>query len=101
MNLNTLIGKPKTEIIKDNNTIILHLIKTKSKFTTNIEGISFLSTDPNFIKDTSVHLKKTLCCGASIKNNIIELQGDHVMTVKKYLIVTHKVEDKNIVIKGK
>lgn len=100
MNLNNIIKNNKTEIIQEN-TITLHLTKIGNKFITSIEGMSYLSQDSNFLKSISVYLKKQLCCGASIKNNNIELQGDHIQTIKKYLINDHKVEEKTIIIRGK
>jgi len=100
MNLSNIIKNKKTEAIQEN-IITIQLTKLRNKYITSIEGISYLSSDTDFLKNTSVLLKKQLCCGASIKNNNIELQGDHIEAVKKYLINEHKIDIKTIIIKGK
>jgi translation initiation factor 1 len=37
------------------------------------------------LKDLSKNLKSALACGGTLKNGVIELQGDHVERVKKEL----------------
>lgn len=53
------------------------------KFITLIEGI-----DPKNIniKDIAKKLKSKFACGGTVKNNTIELQGDHVGKVKEELV---------------
>jgi translation initiation factor 1 (eIF-1/SUI1) len=100
MNLSNIIKNKKVEEVQEN-TITIQLTKMRNKYITSIENISYLSQDPNFLKNTSVCLKKQLCCGSSIKNNNIELQGDHIESVRKYLINEFKIDNKSIIIKGK
>jgi translation initiation factor 1 len=38
------------------------------------------------VKDIGKKLKEACACGGTSKGNVIELQGDHVMKVKKKLI---------------
>ena len=47
---------------------------------TVISGI----TDNN--KDIAKKLKEELACGGTVKNNIIELQGDHLKKAKEVLV---------------
>ena len=100
MNLNSIIKNKKIETVQQN-TVTIQLTKMRNKYITSIENISYLSQDPNFLKNTSVCLKKQLCCGSSIKNNNIELQGDHIEAVRTYLVNELKVDNKSIIIKGK
>jgi translation initiation factor 1 len=51
--------------------------------TTTIEGIE--GKDIN-LKDLAKKLKEVLACGGTVKEGIIELQGDHVAKVKQKLI---------------
>jgi translation initiation factor 1 len=37
-------------------------------------------------KEVLKYLKKKLACGGTMKNEVIEIQGEHVAAVKKYLI---------------
>lgn len=53
------------------------------KFSTLVEGIDPKSID---IKEIAKTLKSKLACGGTVKNNVIELQGDHVDKVKQELI---------------
>lgn len=100
MNLNSIIKNKKIETVQQN-TVTIQLTKMRNKYITSIENLSYLSQDPNFLKNTSVCLKKQLCCGSSIKNNNIELQGDHIEAVRTYLVNELKVDNKSIIIKGK
>jgi len=53
------------------------------KIVTVVSGIS----DPNIdIKDIAKKLKQELACGGTIKNNVIELQGNHEKKVKEFLV---------------
>ena len=43
--------------------------------------------DKNFdIKGTAKHLKEVLACGGTVKDGVIELQGNHIRQVKPALI---------------
>lgn len=50
------------------------------KVATIITGIE------NDIKEIAKKLKEEFACGGTIKNNVIELQGDHTKKVKEKLI---------------
>jgi len=100
MDFNDLINN-STQDITPENIITIQLTKSKNKYISSINGLSYLSDNTNFLKNTMVYLKKKLCCGASLKNNNIELQGDHVESIKKYLMDDHNINIKQIIIKGK
>lgn len=71
-------------IAKEEQRISIRKVKRRfGKITTIIEGISKGDID---IKNVTKQLKSKLACGGTIKNNIIELQGDHVQRVKDELI---------------
>jgi len=70
------------EIAKKEQKIKVRTDKRRyGKIITLIEG---LSSDVD-LKDTAKKLKSALACGGTVKNNIIELQGDHRKKVKKAL----------------
>ena len=70
------------EIEKSEQKIIIELDKRKfGKMITVVSGF----TDMN-IKDTAKELKQRLACGGTIKNNKIELQGNHRFKIKPLLI---------------
>jgi translation initiation factor 1 (eIF-1/SUI1) len=100
MNLDSLIKHKKKETVQENK-LIIHLKKNGNKYVTSIDGVYNLSQKKDFLKETSHHLKKQLCCGSCIRDNMIELQGDHIEYIKKYLINEYKVDINNIIIKGK
>jgi translation initiation factor 1 len=56
--------------------------KRYGKLSTVIEGV----TKEVNIKDLAKTLKSSLACGGTVKDNIIELQGDHTKKVKEILI---------------
>ena len=71
-------------IAKESQAIIISLEKKKfGKIETVVEGIDSKEID---IKDLAKQLKQKLACGGTVKNNKIELQGDHKLKVKQFLI---------------
>ena len=71
-------------IAKESQKIKVYIVKKKfGKKYTLVEGID--SKDIS-LKDLTKRLKNQFACGGSIKNNIIELQGDHKQKVKAILI---------------
>lgn len=57
--------------------------KRYGKLSTIIQGIDAKDID---IKELAKKLKSELACGGTVKENIIELQGDHRRKVKGVLI---------------
>lgn len=57
--------------------------KRYGKLVTLVEGIDSTTID---IKEVAKTLKSKLACGGTIKNSVIELQGDHVAKAKQELI---------------
>lgn len=81
-------GLPKnicicSEISRENQEI--KVITEKRKFGKIITVVSGFDKSVN-IKEILKELKKKLACGGTIKNNIIELQGDHSKKIKEILI---------------
>jgi translation initiation factor 1 len=64
--------------------------KMYGKTVTIIEGISKAVDVKNILKE----LKTKLACGGTLKNNLIELQGDHKKRAKEILIKSGFQEDK-------
>ena len=64
--------------------------KRYGKLLTIVEGID--SKDIN-IKDLAKKLKSELACGGTVKDGMIELQGDHKKRVKQALIKRGFQED--------
>ena len=85
----TQCGLPKDlcvceTIAKESQRIVISTEKRKfGKLETTIEGIDSKEID---IKDLGKKLKNKFACGGTVKNGIIELQGDHKKKVKQYLI---------------
>ena len=79
-------GLPKAacicnELAKTKQQIRIEKIKRRfGKMVTVISGI-----DENH-KEIAKNLKEELACGGTVKNNVIELQGDHVKKAKETLI---------------
>jgi len=70
-------------IAKESQKIVVRTIKKKfGKKYTVIEGIDAKEID---VKDLTKKLKAKFACGGSVKNGIIELQGDHKTSVRKIL----------------
>jgi translation initiation factor 1 len=85
----TTCGLPKElcvceEIAKESQKIIVKSVKKKfGKYNTVIEGIDSKDID---IKEVTKKLKNILACGGTIKDGVIELQGEHKQKVRKALI---------------
>jgi len=85
----SICGLPKElciceAIAKENLKIVIKLEKKKfGKIYTTIEGIEEKEIG---LKDLLKKLKNKLACGGTIKDGVIELQGDHAKEVKKILI---------------
>jgi len=78
-------------IAKTKQKIKISPIKKKyGKISTVISGIDPRAID---IKNLAKELKSELACGGTSKNDIIELQGDHVKKVKEKLISLGFSED--------
>jgi translation initiation factor 1 len=72
------------QLAKTTQKIKVSAVKKKyGKLVTVISGIN--SRDVN-IKEVAKQLKSELACGGTIKDNNIELQGDHVKKAKEKLI---------------
>ncbi|RLI01804.1 stress response translation initiation inhibitor YciH [Candidatus Bathyarchaeota archaeon] len=72
------------EVAKEQQQIIIKVSKRRyGKEVTLIEGI-----DGNEInlKELIKYLKSKLACGGTIKNGVIELQGNHIQKVKELLV---------------
>jgi len=86
--IDPLTGLPKElgvgeSIAKESQSIIVRIVKRRfGKLTTLIEGFE---RDVN-IKEISKRLKSVLACGGTVKNNVIELQGNHIDKVKLELV---------------
>ena len=71
-------------IAKEDQFITIKTVKRRfGKLTTIIEGIN--SKEIN-LKDIAKKLKSSLACGGTVKNNTIELQGNHIERAKQELI---------------
>ena len=71
-------------IAKESQRIVISTIKRKfGKKYTIVEGIDSKQID---IKETTKKLKNKLACGGTTKGNTIELQGDHKVKVRDFLI---------------
>lgn len=70
------------EIAKSEQRIKIELVKRKyGKIATLITGLSGVD-----IKSIAKELKSELACGGTVKNNNVELQGDHSRRVKPILM---------------
>ncbi len=71
-------------IAKEEQRIKVFTVKRKfGKLMTVIDGIDQKQIN---IKDLAKELKSRLACGGTAKEGKIELQGNHIAKVKKYLI---------------
>ena len=86
--IDSLTGLPKElgigeSITKESQRITVRTVKRRyGKLTTLIQGFD---KEVN-IKDIYKKLKSALACGGTVKDSIIELQGNHVEKVKEELI---------------
>lgn len=71
-------------IAKEDQRIKVATTKRKfGKLITTVTGIDSKSID---IKDVAKKLKSKLACGGTVKNDVVELQGDHKHKVKEELV---------------
>ena len=69
-------------IAKEAQRVKITTVKRRfGKLTTMVQGLEGIN-----LKDLAKKLKAKLACGGTVKNNVIELQGDHVQKVKEELI---------------
>jgi translation initiation factor 1 len=84
-----ICGLPKDlcvceEVAKEQQQIVIKVNKRRyGKEVTIVEGIN--SGEIN-IEDLAKHLKSKLACGGTVKNGIIELQGNHINRVRELLV---------------
>jgi translation initiation factor 1 len=71
-------------ISKEQQKIVVKIVKGKFKnmFLTIIEGIDIKGEEAKHI---AKQLKQSLACGGSLKDGVIELQGDHRKRIKEVL----------------
>ena len=87
--IDPITGLPKElgvweSITKETQTIEIKRIKKKfGKISTLIEGINKKEVN---IKDLGKKLKSKFACGGTVKDDYIELQGDHAEKVKQELV---------------
>ena len=71
-------------LAKEKQKIVIKAVKRRyGKLTTLIDGLDMKADE---IKKLGKDLKAKLACGGTIKENTIELQGDHRQSVKKALV---------------
>ena len=81
-------GLPKdlfdiTNISKEQQKIKIVVVRRRfKKFITTISGFD----DKTIVKDLGKEMKKKFACGGTVKDNEIELQGDHKKKAKAFLI---------------
>jgi len=92
---NTSFGLPTEasvfdEIAKGEQKIKISTVARRyGKITTLVSGF-----DKNFdIKGTAKHLKEVLACGGTVKDGVIELQGNHRRQIKPLLVKMGFPED--------
>lgn len=72
------------EIAKEGQEIVIKTVKKKfGKLHTIIEG---MNTKEEELKQLAKELKSKFACGGTVKDGVIELQGDHKSKVKPFLI---------------
>ena len=70
-------------IAKESQTIIVRIVKRKfGKKYTQITGMNQGEID---MKDLTKKLKSRFACGGTAKEGVIELQGDHMKSIKRAL----------------
>lgn len=71
-------------IASEEQQITIRVVKRRfGKLATLIEGLDEKMMD---LKTLTKTLKNRLACGGTVKNKVIELQGNHVERVKKELV---------------
>ena len=95
MNIDPRFGLPNDasafdEIVRSEQKIIVSTVSRRyGKITTLVSGF-----DKSFdIKGTAKRLKEKLACGGTVKDGVIELQGNHKKQVKQTLIEQGFSED--------
>lgn len=94
--IDPITGLPKElgvweSITKESQKIVVSLVRKKfNKVYTSVSGID--TKDVN-IKELAKKLKSHFACGGTVKNNNIELQGDHKNKVKRILVESGFPED--------
>lgn len=95
MDIDPRLGLPNEagvfeEIAKGEQKIQVSTVSRRyGKITTLVSGF-----DKNFdIKGTAKRLKEELACGGTVKNGVIELQGNHKKQVKEVLVKLGFSED--------
>ncbi|RME52808.1 stress response translation initiation inhibitor YciH [Candidatus Woesearchaeota archaeon] len=84
-----ITGLPKElvsfeDIAKESQTVTVSTVKKKfGKIHTVVEGINQHEVD---VKDITKRLKNKFACGGTVKDGVIELQGDHTKTIKDVLV---------------
>jgi translation initiation factor 1 len=88
MNICPKCGLPKEACVCEDIAKTEQHIKiegVKRKFGKIITIVSGFDSSVN-MKETARQLKMVLACGGTVKNNAIELQGDHIRKSKEVLI---------------
>ncbi len=86
--IDKISGLPKdlfdiTNITKEKQRIKVEVIKRKfSKIITLVHGIE----DDEELKEMGKAMKQKFACGGTIANKTIELQGNHKLRVKEFLV---------------
>ncbi|MEK6933369.1 MAG: stress response translation initiation inhibitor YciH [Nanoarchaeota archaeon] len=95
MDIDPRIGLPTEagvfeEIAKSDQKIKVSTVSRRyGKITTLVSGF-----DKNFdIKRTARHLKEELACGGTVKDGVIELQGNHKKQIRAILVKLGFPED--------
>ena len=71
-------------IAKETQIVIIKIVKRRfGKLITLIEGIDNKAVN---LKELAKKLKEKLACGGTVKEGVIELQGNHAQQVKKELV---------------
>jgi translation initiation factor 1 len=89
VDIDPITGLPKElaawdNIAKEGQTIVVKIIKKKfGKQYTIVEGINTSDVD---IKDIAKKLKNKFACGGTAKKDVVELQGNHLSTIKDALV---------------
>jgi len=84
-----ITGLPKElsawdNIAKEDQKIVVKIIKKKfGKQYTVVEGINSSEVD---VKEIAKQLKNKFACGGTSKKNIVELQGNHLSSIKEALV---------------
>ena len=81
-------GLPKPACICDQiqkSSQRIHIASDKKRYGKIVTLVSGFDKSID-IKQTAKELKNTLACGGTVKNSVIELQGDHIKKIKPLLV---------------